>query len=97
MDHKFYMLIKSLSYDSIEPLRTGSRRHSSCRSKVYTTKAEAVEKAQRYIQEGMADRYFVMEAVFEVRKIPVATEIIELNKDAPATAPAPEVEEDEAD
>jgi hypothetical protein len=75
-EEKFYILIVKQEFDSL----AGNLHHSTVtgRSKVYETYKEATEKAEQYIREGRAEKYYVMESKSIVRIEPREVEVIRL-------------------
>lgn len=89
MSEKFYVLIVKKEFDNLDVasnhLFTQNTSHremydNSYRSRSYTSRKEAEEKATEYLMSGRTEQYFVMECVGVVRKKPVDIEKISFRK-----------------
>ncbi len=75
---KFFILIIKKDYDALEFVDQHRTDRISGRSKAYASYEEAEAKAQEYISEGRAKRYFICEAVACVQVKPNLTETIKI-------------------
>jgi hypothetical protein len=57
---KFYCVVHKLDHDALNPY---DDHRVLSRSKVYGSYMEAETKAVQYLQEGRAEKYYIMEAV----------------------------------
>lgn len=76
MGEKFYVLIVKKDFDNM-----GVEQHdNSYRSKSYSSRKEAEERATDYLLSGRTEQYYIMECVGVVRRKPVDIEKISFRK-----------------
>lgn len=77
MSQKFYVLIVKKEFDNLDKEDEGRYNY---RSKSYSSRKEAEEKATEYLLSGRTEQYFVMECIGVVRKKPVDIEKISFKR-----------------